>query len=397
MNKELLNQHKASTPTGRSPSAAKMLQRKCACGGSSSGECEECKKKELHRKPAGSAGSAIAPQVVHRVLSSPGTPLDAPTRSFFEPRFGHNFSKVRIHADHEAARSAHAVNALAYTVGNDVVFGAGRFSPNTKSGQQLLAHELTHVVQQSSGGVHDVQHKLEIGPANDLPEQEADRFAQQITSERGFNVQWPMSPVLRPQSGRMQRATEDAGAEPATEPAQAASAAVSPEPATQGVADPPKPFTCPQGYALIASDFRLTSYVRSLESEFPDQPSVTDPCGLKGGTYRKKFLDDVKMQGSGQTVDGQIIRYTGTHGGRDCFTKAQCALGAIGRCITPNVSVAVDPTVIPLGTKLYIQGVGERRAEDTGDLIKGHHIDLYIGPVPRSQGTSAFGRSVCKG
>ena len=348
---------------------------------------------------------AAVPPIVHEVLRSPGRPLDAQTRSLFEPRFGHDFSKVRVHADHEAAQSARAVEALAYTVGNDLVFGTGHFSPHTKSGQRLLAHELTHVVQQSKGGIGGVPQKLEIGPANDLAEQEADRFAQRVTSERAPNVRGPVSPVLNSQSGKMQRATEDVGAEPATEPPQAAPAASSPAPAAnagstqanQGVTDPPKVFTCPQGYALIASDFRLTSYVLSAESEFPEQPSVTDPCGLKGGTYRQKFLDDVKMQGSGQTVGGQIIRFTGNRSGRDCFTPAQCALGAAGRCLTPDFSVAVDPAVIPLGTKLHIEGMGARRAEDTGGLIKGHHIDLYIGAVPRSQGTSAFGRTVCKG
>lgn len=343
------------------PRGQRTLWRKCACGGSAGlgNECEECKKKKLQRKAIAPA-QPVAPPIVHEVLHSPGQPLDTCTRAFFEPRFGHDFSRVRVHADHEAARSARAVNALAYTVGNHVVFGSGQFSPSTKSGQRLLAHELVHVGQQSKGGISGVQPELEIGPANDLAEQEADRLAHYITRDRTLKDHGVVSPVLSSQNLRMQRATEDAGEELSTVPAQAAPAADSPAPAadagssqaSKGVADPPKAFTCPAGYTLIASDFRLTSYVLSAESDFPEQPSVTDPCGLKGGTYRAKFLDDVKMQGSGQTVDGQIIRYTVSRTGRDCFTKAQCALGAIGRCITPNISVAVDQPVIPLGTKL---------------------------------------------
>jgi hypothetical protein len=78
-----------------------------------------------------------------------GRPLDAATREFFSACFGHDFGNVRVHADAEAAESARAVNALAYTVGRDVVFAAGQYAPHTRAGRQLLAHELTHVVQQS--------------------------------------------------------------------------------------------------------------------------------------------------------------------------------------------------------------------------------------------------------
>jgi peptidoglycan hydrolase-like protein with peptidoglycan-binding domain len=78
----------------------------------------------------------------------PGEPLDEPCRAFFEPRFGHDFTDVRVHTDGRAAGSARAVNALAYTSGRDVVFGAGQYEPHNAHGRRLLAHELTHVVQQ---------------------------------------------------------------------------------------------------------------------------------------------------------------------------------------------------------------------------------------------------------
>jgi hypothetical protein len=191
-----------TTKASISTSSGFVLQRKCACGGSSSFsvECEECKRNKLLGKPlqrklainepgdeyereadrvaeqvmrmpdperrpgvaespraplvqrrvkgGGATGLGTAPQIVHNVLSSPGQPLDAATRSFFEPRFGHDFSQVRVHSDIKAAKSARAVNAQAYTVGNHVVFGGSVTQPRRNSG--LLAHELTHVVQQGS-------------------------------------------------------------------------------------------------------------------------------------------------------------------------------------------------------------------------------------------------------
>jgi hypothetical protein len=133
---------------------AAPLQRTCACGGSagSTGVCEECKQKKeeptVQRKAAGTAGPALAPPIVHDVLSSPGQPLDRAARNFFEPRFGADFSRVRVHLGSRAASSAGAVHAHAYTVGNDIVFGEGRYSPGSPPGRKLLAHELAHISQQ---------------------------------------------------------------------------------------------------------------------------------------------------------------------------------------------------------------------------------------------------------
>lgn len=91
---------------------------------------------------------SIGPPIVNEVLNSPGQPLDMETRIFFEPRFEHDFSKVRVHADTAAAESARAVNALAFTVGKDIIFGEGQYSPRMKEGSRLVAHELAHVIQQ---------------------------------------------------------------------------------------------------------------------------------------------------------------------------------------------------------------------------------------------------------
>lgn len=82
----------------------------------------------------------------------PGQPLPESERAFFEPRFGHNLSQVRIHTDEPAIKSADALNASAYVMGSHVVFGQGQYQPGSASGRQLLAHELTHVLQQSKNG-----------------------------------------------------------------------------------------------------------------------------------------------------------------------------------------------------------------------------------------------------
>jgi hypothetical protein len=146
--------HKQANPEGAPPpKAGGVLRRKCACGThtTAGSECSACAKGRedgvLRRSAARQSREEEVPPVVNDVLRSGGQPLDASTRSLMEPRFGHDFSHVRVHTGGEAAESARAVDALAYTVGNQVVFGAGQYAPQTDAGQRLLTHELTHVVQ----------------------------------------------------------------------------------------------------------------------------------------------------------------------------------------------------------------------------------------------------------
>jgi len=111
---------------------------------------EESETKTLQFKRAGAPETAAGevPAIVHEVLRAPGQPLDAATRAFFEPRFGFSFGQVRVHTDEQAVHSARAIGAKAYTAGQAIVFGRGAFAPGDQAGQQLLAHELAHVVQQ---------------------------------------------------------------------------------------------------------------------------------------------------------------------------------------------------------------------------------------------------------
>lgn len=140
----------ASTPVSiGSGTAEDALQRcACGCGGSCGGSTEE---ELVQRQADGPASPGVAPSIVHDVLRSPGRPLEASTRAFLEPRFGHDFSGVRIHTDDRAAESAAALSALAYTVGSDIVFAKGKYQPDAASGRRLLAHEMTHTIQQRSG------------------------------------------------------------------------------------------------------------------------------------------------------------------------------------------------------------------------------------------------------
>jgi len=185
------------------------LQRKCACGGAPGvdGACETCREggAGLQRRAAGPGGPATAPPIVNDVLRSPGQPLNTATRAFFEPRLGHDFSKVRVHHDPRAATSARAVNALAYTVGSDVVFDTGRYAPDTSSGRSLIAHELTHVVQQRTVST-DLRSPIQIGSSTTVHEREADRIASGMSSHgpgAGRDVVADPTPVAVPQVSRL--------------------------------------------------------------------------------------------------------------------------------------------------------------------------------------------------
>ena len=186
----------------KTPAIGCTLQRKCACGlhTASGGKCSECKNKKSLKLPlqaklhigdsndryeqeANNVAEQVmrmpepnyndvngllqvkpliqrrvfdtqnaateVPSAVHDVLSTAGQPLDQTTRAFMETRFNLDFGNVRIHNNNQAEESAKSVNAKAYTVGNSIVFGAGQYSPESYNGRHLIAHELTHVNQQS--------------------------------------------------------------------------------------------------------------------------------------------------------------------------------------------------------------------------------------------------------
>jgi hypothetical protein len=191
------------------------LQRKCACGNDAGilGECAECQKGRLpavQRAGAGRHSPTSAPPIVHDVLRSLGQPLDAATRAFMEPRFGHDFSRVRVHADAKAAESARAVNALAYTVGRDMVFAAGRYAPTESGGRRLLAHELAHTVQQGGAAAREDE-SFPISNAASPAEREAEQVAATIADR-------PTWALRAPAGLKLARQLDPSAPRPATAP-----------------------------------------------------------------------------------------------------------------------------------------------------------------------------------
>lgn len=169
-------------PAASAPAA--LLQRKCACGsGMATGECTQCQQEDalLQRAaPSTQRRNEVPnsiPPIVHEVLRAPGRPLDGATRGFMESRFAHDFGDVRVHTDAKAGESARAVGALAYTVGHDVVFDTPHYAPRTPGGRRLVAHELVHVMQQSSGAVPRPASGLSLSRHGDPDEREADALS----------------------------------------------------------------------------------------------------------------------------------------------------------------------------------------------------------------------------
>jgi Domain of unknown function (DUF4157) len=160
--------------TASAPNHALAFERRSSLGPHLSVQCDAT---------AETASPAAA--MVRDVVESPGQPLDRPTRREMESRFGYDLSAVRLHTGVEAAASARALDANAYTAGPNIVFGDGRYEPGSRSGWRLLTHELTHAIQQNSGPVAGIPvgPDITISTPNDRFEQEASATEEDIASE----------------------------------------------------------------------------------------------------------------------------------------------------------------------------------------------------------------------
>lgn len=164
---------------------------------------KRCKGPKLQRSKTGSLPD-LAPPVVQEAIASPGQQMDASTLQFMQSRLGHDFSRVQIHTGGKAAESARAMNALAYTVGRDVVFASGRYSPATSDGRGLLAHELSHVIQQSGG---QTAARSDVEVVNDRAmEDSAKGAARRIL--QGSDQNTVQSGIIRPSLQRDERAID---------------------------------------------------------------------------------------------------------------------------------------------------------------------------------------------
>ena len=143
---------------------------------------DEDDSKKLVQKDSLGPGPAMVPTAVEgsieRMSAGGGSPLPAPLRSVFEPRFGYAFSDVRMHTGNEAASAARALGARAFTVGDNVFFGAGEYQPSSQQGQRLIAHELTHTIQQKPTAARAARTIAPASPIGAMPLQAAPEGAQ---------------------------------------------------------------------------------------------------------------------------------------------------------------------------------------------------------------------------
>jgi hypothetical protein len=261
---------------------------------------------------------------VHEVLRSPGQPLDANTRAFMEPRFGHDFSRVRVHSDASAAESARAVNALAYTVGQDIVFEAGRYAPGASEGRRLLAHELTHVVQQGNA-TSTSGSPLTLGGAQDGWEGEAERMAVSVGTTRQFPNEGEISPTS---TLRIQRRDPDAPPPPRP-PAPAPTKTYTYSITTSGCDDAPYVKATVETAARAAFDKVLSSncvHSESLKDEILgefdglnidcEQGDESDPCGMASRYFTQtvniypKALDFGRCGALASTILHEVVHLT---------------------------------------------------------------------------------------
>lgn len=168
------------------PNKQLALQRKpcCACGGACP-RCQAWRSSNAEAREQDPAKTARS-RSTNVLAASSGELLDSATRAFMESRFDRDFSEVRLHSDASAAHSARAIDARAYTAGSHIAFGDGQFAPTTLAGQRLLAHELTHVVQQSGNAA--AMDTLAVAPSDSPLEREADQVSAAVIAGRSATV-----------------------------------------------------------------------------------------------------------------------------------------------------------------------------------------------------------------
>ena len=223
------------------------------------GEEEEEQSIQGKREGGGPSGGQVSAKQTAQIesIKTGGEPLRPASRNFFEQRFGHDFSSVRIHSDDRAAQSAKGIHAQAYTTGHHIVFGAGRYSPDTQTGQRLLAHELTHVIQQGSG--------------EQIRRQEEPQSEQQNDSGSGAVI-YP--PIQLPQGLSIQRpgpgATPGEGAGPTPPPEEEATVSRLPSSEAGNTASPEQQAVSETPYQTGMSPDHLRSQFGSGQALEPD-------------------------------------------------------------------------------------------------------------------------------
>jgi hypothetical protein len=334
------------------PGPAAVLRRKCDCGGSGS-DCEGCRKKgTLQRSAAGQAEVGMTPRGVYETLRSPGRPLDDAARAFMEPRFGHDFSRVRVHADAGAAESARQIHASAYTLGQHIVFAGGSPSIGNAQGRRLLAHELAHTVQQE--GVEAAGASVHVGSPGDVHEHEADAAARAMESAGSPRGARPFagSRVGSPAAVRRQEENPRRPPEERPEPFEATGAPTVDIPGIGEMEINP---------TVIGPDIEgVPDFLRGKEVKLSDLRKALDALGLGKRKKAQKgeptgFCEKFQMErAESGAVEGlccpKFVRdprkcckstNMDVHQTR-CCGPTEVAIG--GRCITPQPAPAPGPT-----------------------------------------------------
>ncbi len=222
---------------------------------------------KVQRAPFAPYANEFAPPIVHTALRSPGRPLESSTRTLMESRFNHDFSRVRVHTNVEAAESARSINALAYTVGQQIVFARGQYEPATTAGRRLLSHELTHTIQQSAVASTPNTSRLTINPHDDAHEREAEQSAS------GFALGLPRH-LGHP---AIQRQPSDAAVRAAT-----CEAVKTPVVAQPGECIYKEPKDCPTYEGWITTFTRLKTFKARTTPERMEQPSGANVFDVLG-------------------------------------------------------------------------------------------------------------------
>jgi bacterioferritin-associated ferredoxin len=260
-----------------------ILQRQCACGGTCA-KCQEEEQRALQRSSA-----APAPAEFDGIPATHGTPLDPVARQPLEAHFGADLADVRVHTEPEAAESAAKLDALAYTSGRDIYFAAGMYAPSSSGGRRLLAHEVAHVMQQSSGLEPTIATKssggAKIGAPDDPLEDEAERKAEEFMSGSQPGELSDEEQPRRRDAGVVQRYIQRQPApDPSAPPTPGAAppdAAAAPPPSTPSPQtsaakiDPPIPFA---GLMVDDDPVRLEQLMKGLVAH--GMPDAFIPPGI---------------------------------------------------------------------------------------------------------------------
>jgi hypothetical protein len=320
----------------------------------------------LQRTAANAAPVNEVPAIVDEVLRSPGQPLDGATRAFMEPRFGHDFSQVRVHADGHASQSAQAVNALAYTAGKRIVFASGQYAPGTSAGNHLLAHELTHVVQQRN---LSSQTPSAISQPSDPQERQAAAVAQEV-------VQMPQQKSIAP--GHVQPASEPVlgpvlQAQTDETQGQNEAPAGTQDTANEGIEINPDELMLLPHWQFTTLSGTEASGAPTLQPQAAAASICDTPVRMRkvtSGAFEVKTLDDYFPDLVGKGYWGS----SSTAGTFDTGSRAGSAVQLIGELRIPCDSSTVQTTLGQSATIVRAKADGAKMMEN-GKALEGQTIN----------------------